>query len=102
MKQAQPVVARLRTPAFFLSLALVLAPLCSHAADDAPKIIKLETGDYLVNQQAFNALDKELVRLQEVERKHKDEEWATALLVAAGVGLAVGAATASAVILLAR
>ncbi len=73
--------------ALILSLALMLAQL----PPTAPRITLLASGDYLVPQAAFLAVDAEMKRLQAVEAKHKGESWLTAILVSAGVGLVVGA-----------
>jgi hypothetical protein len=74
--------------ALILSLALMLAQL----PPTAPRVTLLASGDYLVPQAAFLAVDAEMKRLQAVEAKHKGESWLTAILVSAGVGLVVGAA----------
>lgn len=69
-----------------LLLAVALA-----APPDAPRIVQLRSGEYLVSQVAFDAINSEMKRLQRVEREHKDEQWLTTILVSAGVGLLVGA-----------
>ncbi len=74
--------------ALILSLALMLAQL----PPTAPRVTLLASGDYLVPQAAFLAVDAEMKRLQAVEAKHKGESWLTAILVSASVGLVVGAA----------
>ena len=68
-----------------LSLALLLAQT------PPPRVTLLASGDYLVPQAAFAAVDAEMKRLQAVEKAHKGESWLTAILVSAGVGLVVGA-----------
>lgn len=73
--------------ALILSLSLMLAQL----PPTAPRVTLLASGDYLVPQAAFVAIDTEMKRLQAVEAKHKGESWLTAILVSAGVGLVVGA-----------
>lgn len=73
--------------ALILSLALMLAQL----PPTAPRVTLLASGDYLVPQAAFVAIDTEMKRLQAVEAKHKGESWLTAILVSSGVGLVIGA-----------
>ena len=70
--------------ALILSLALMLA-------QSPPRVTLLASGDYLVPQAAFAAVDAEMKRLQAVEAAHKGESWLTAILISAGVGLVVGA-----------
>jgi hypothetical protein len=70
--------------ALILSLALMLA-------QSPPTVTRLASGDYLVPQAAFTAVDLEMKRLQAIEATHKGESWLTAILVSAGVGLVVGA-----------
>jgi hypothetical protein len=72
--------------ALILSLALMLA--------QNPRVTLLPSGDYLVPQAAFAAVDTEMKRLQAVEAAHKGESWLTAILFSAGVGLVVGAVAA--------
>jgi hypothetical protein len=67
-----------------LSLALLLA-------QNPPRVTLLASGDYLVPQEAFAAVDSEMKRLQAVEKAHKGESWLTAILVSSAVGLVVGA-----------
>jgi len=76
--------------ALILSFSLMLAQL----PPTAPRVTLLASGDYLVPQAAFLAVDAEMRRLQAVEAKHKGESWLTAILVSAGVGLVVGAVAA--------
>lgn len=66
-----------------LSLLLQLPPT-------APHVTRLASGDYLVPQAAFTAVDLEMKRLQAVEATHKGESWLTAILVSSAVGLVVG------------
>lgn len=68
-----------------LLLAIALA-----APSDAPRIVQLRSGEYLVSQVAFDAINSEMKRLQRVEREHKDEQWLTTILVSAGAGLLAG------------
>lgn len=53
--------------ALVLTLSLMLAQL----PPTAPRITLLASGDYLVPQAAFLAVDAEMKRLQAVEAKHK-------------------------------
>lgn len=76
--------------ALLLSLSLMLAQL----PPTAPRVTRLASGDYLVPQAAFTAVDLEMKRLQAVEAEHNGESWVTAILVSAGVGLVVGALAA--------
>lgn len=76
--------------ALIISLSLMLAQL----PPTAPRVTLLASGDYLVPQAAFAAVDAEMKRLQAIEAKHKGESWLTAILVSAGVGLVVGAVAA--------
>lgn len=71
-----------------LSLALLLAQT------PPPRVTLLASGDYLVPQAAFAAVDAEMKRLQAVEKAHKGESWLTAILVSSAVGLVVGALAA--------
>ena len=70
-------------------------------AVDAPRIVRLENGDYFLNQAAFVRLDNELKRLQALELQHRSESWATTVLVSTLVGLVVGAAASGIVFLVA-
>lgn len=76
--------------ALIISLALLMAQM----PPSAPRVTLLASGDYLVPQAAFAAVDTEMRRLQAVEAAHKGESWLTAILVSAGVGLVVGALAA--------
>ena len=71
-------------------LFVMLLSFTVRAADDAPRIIKLETGHYDVNEPAFKKLDNEMTRLQAVERQHEAESWWKPVLISLGVGFAVG------------
>lgn len=58
---------------------------------DAPRVIKQTDGTYLFNQPAFNAVDAELKRLQQVERVHKGEpSWWQPVVVGLAVGVIAG------------
>lgn len=60
---------------------------------DAPRVVKLTNGHYDFNPPAFNAVDAELKRLQQVERVHKGEPaWATPVVVGLLTGIVLGAA----------
>ena len=72
------------------------------APPDAPRIVQLKSGDYLVSPQAFEAIDSEMKRLQKVEREHKGEQWVTTVLVSSGVGLLVGAVVSGIVVAVAK
>lgn len=76
--------------ALIISLSLMLAQL----PPTAPRVTLLASGDYLVPQAAFAAVDAEMKRLQAVEKAHKGESWLTAILVSSAVGLVVGALAA--------
>lgn len=87
-----------------LALLVATAPLSPDAgiAPEAPLVVRLTSGAYLFQPEAFNAVDVEMKRLQEVERAAKAEEkrekpWLQVILVSVGVGLAVGLATGVAV-----
>jgi hypothetical protein len=97
VKKRPSLPFRARTLACLLSCALVALPGVARAQDggvpeDAPRIVKLESGHYDVNGPAFKALDDEMVRLQGVERQHKSESWVKVVLIAGAVGLAAGLA----------
>lgn len=76
--------------ALILSLSLMLAQL----PPTAPRVTLLASGDYLVPQAAFAAIDTEMKRLQAVEAQHKGESWLTVILVSSVTGLVVGALAA--------
>lgn len=78
-----------RTLALFLSLSLSVNAAEPSPAD-APKVIHLRVGGYLYNDAAHLALDKEIRRLQDVERIHRNESWLTPVLVSAGIGFLIG------------
>ena len=98
VKKRPSIPFGVRTLACLLSCALVALPGVARAqdggvaAEDAPRIVKLENGHYDVNDPAFRALDGEMVRLQGVEREHKAESWVKVVLIAGAVGLAAGLA----------
>lgn len=73
---------------------LMLCLALAQAAPDAPRIVQLENGDYLLPRAAFLVLDAEVKRLQAIEQQHRSERWLTTVLVSAGVGLVVGALAA--------
>lgn len=63
---------------------------------DAPTVVALESGDYIVSKAAFEAVDSEMKRLQLVEIEHKaeakgDVPWVKVVLVSALTGLVLGA-----------
>lgn len=69
-------------------------------ADDAPKkpkIVEYANGVRCMNEPAWLTIDNEVVRLQKVEERHKNESWAGVLVTGALVGLLVGAAAGVAV-----
>lgn len=74
-------------------LFVCLLSFTARAADDAPRVVRLENGHYDFNAPAFQKVDKELNRLQAVERQHEAESWWKPVLISLGVGLAVGVAT---------
>lgn len=64
-------------------------------APDAPTVIKLSDGSgYLFSKPAFDAVNLEMKRLQEVEKQSKvakeNQPWVQVVLISAAVGLAVG------------
>lgn len=83
-----------------LALVLILALPAYAQESDAPKATKLHNGSVLFNKPAFDKLDDELKRLQQVEREHKTEpSWVIPVAIGAAVGLVVGAAVGASVAL---
>lgn len=86
---------------FLIIAALVAASPASlpdgGMAQDAPVVTKLsDDRGFLFSPAAYNAVDAEMKRLQEVERKAKLEKerkqpWVEVILISAAVGLAAGA-----------
>lgn len=81
------------------SLVLCLCVTSARAQDggavlDAP-LIEKSGNVYTFNKPAFDAVNEEMKRLQQVEREHKGEPaWSTPILVGLVVGAVVGAAIA--------
>lgn len=75
---------------------LILALLTADGGvPDRPVVTKTAHG-YLFSDPAYNAVDAEMKRLQEVERRAKVEKerkqpWVEVILISAAVGLAAGA-----------
>ena len=77
-----------------LALALALCLSQDGGVSDAPKVTILPGDNYVFNKPAFDTVNKEMSRLQGVERQHKAEQWATPVVIGLVVGFAVGAAVA--------
>lgn len=62
-----------------------------------PRIVRKLDGTYNINQAAFDTIDLELRRLQNLERTHKDENWVGVVLTGMVIGLIIGAGAVGAV-----
>lgn len=84
--------------AYLLAMLVATSSLSPDAgvAPDAPRVVKLHTGEYLFSEPAFDAVNAEMQRLQKVEQEHKQEQgekpWFQVILVSALVGVSVGLA----------
>lgn len=93
-----------RTLALFLVLSLPCyaqepSKEAKPVAEDAPVVLKYSNGSALMNKAAYDKVDLELKRLQQVEREHKAEpSWVTPILIGGVVGLVVGAVASAVVV----
>lgn len=90
------MTAKRATVLLIISLLLVSRAFAADGGTDAPiepGIIRLPGDSYLVNRPAWDKLNTEMIRLQQVERQHKDESWVAVVLVGMGVGLLIGVPT---------
>ena len=91
------------SPVRTLAFSLILALPCygqevpkesKPAPADAPLVLQYPNGSALMNKAAFDKVDLEMKRLQQVEREHKAEpSWVIPVLIGVAAGLAVGIPT---------
>lgn len=66
---------------------------------DAPLVLQYPNGSALLNKAAFEKIDVEMKRLQQVEREHKAEpSWVIPILIGVAAGLVVGIPTTAFVV----
>lgn len=69
------------------------------APADAPLVLQYPNGSALLNKAAFDKIDVEMKRLQQVEREHKAEpSWLIPVAIGAGAGLVVGAVVSAVIV----
>ena len=82
-----------------LLAALVALPAFGQEPADAPLVLQYPNGSALLNKAAFEKIDVEMKRLQQVEREHKAEpSWVIPILIGVAAGLVVGIPTTAFVV----